>query len=84
MKSPKKQIAEVLHLLLQSDSTSFDIINLGVLNPTAKISALRKLGVVIYCNNIHTKNKFGRSVTYGMFTILNRTEAKRIYNSINK
>lgn len=84
MKQPKTQVAEVLNLLLEKDVTSFDIIGQGILNPTAKISWLRSKGVVILCNHIKTVNKFGRHCKYGRFTILNRGEAKKIYNAINK
>jgi hypothetical protein len=84
MTKPKTQIAEVLHLLLSQDMTSLDIIMNGVLNPTAKISQLRAKGVNILCNDVKHKNKFGRQMTYGRFTILNRREAAKIYNQINK
>lgn len=84
MKQPKTQLAEVLYLLLQNDLTSLDIIMHGVLNPTAKISQLRAKGVNVLCNGVKHKNKFGRQIAYGRFTVLNRREAAKIYNQLNK
>lgn len=84
MTKPITQIAEVLYLLLQKEMTSLDIIMHGVLNPTAKISQLRAKGVNVLCKSLKHKNKFGRQINYGKFTILNKRDAVKIYNQINK
>jgi hypothetical protein len=84
MTNPKNQKMEVLNLLLSGEKTTLEIINVGVLNPSSKISQLRQLGVNILCENQKHKNKFGRNINYGRFSILNRNESKKIYNTLNK
>jgi hypothetical protein len=84
MKNPKNQNAEVLHLLIEKDRSTFDIVREGVLNPSARISNLRKYGVDILCNEVPLTNKFGRKTKYGIFTIVNLAEAVIIYDRINK
>ncbi len=84
MKKPINQKMEVLNLLLTNEQTSLDIIRVGVINPSSKISQLRQLGVNIICENQKHKNKFGRNISYGKFKILNKRESTKIYNSLNK
>lgn len=84
MRNPKNQKMEVLNLLLNAEQTTLDIIRVGVLNPSSKITELRKLGVNIICENQKHKNKFGRNINYGKFSILNKQESKKIYNTLNK
>jgi len=84
MRNPKNQKMEVLNLLLNAEQTTLDIIRVGVLNPSSKISQLRQLGVNIICENQKHKNKFGRNINYGKFSILNKQESKKIYNTLNK
>jgi hypothetical protein len=83
MERPKNQLAEVLYVLLHAPQTSLDIIQNGVLSPTSKISQLRARGVQVLCDNINTRNKFGRKISYGVFSILNKDESIEVYNQIN-
>ena len=83
MQQPVKQLSEVLYLLIEGKKTSMDLIQNGVINPSSKIFELRKLGVNILCEDIKHNNKFGRKMTYGNFSVLNRKEAKEIYKRIN-
>ena len=83
MEKPKNQLAEVLYVLLHSPQTSLEIIQNGVLSPTSKISQLRVKGVNVLCDNINVRNKFGRKINYGVFSILNKEESIEVYNQIN-
>lgn len=83
MKQPTNQTSEVLYLLLQGKQTTFDLVKNGILNPSARISNLRAKGVDILCHKIDHVNKFSRKINYGMFTILNRKDARLIYTKIN-
>ena len=83
MEKPRNQLAEVLYVLLHQPQTSLEIIQNGVLNPTSKISQLRAKGVQILCDNMNVRNKFGRKISYGVFSILNKEESKEVYNQIN-
>lgn len=83
---PKNQVMEVLNYLINKGiATTRDIQrDCYVLNVTAKISELRKLGVQIICDEIKGKNKFGREITFGSFKILNLAESTKIYYLKNK
>ena len=84
MKQPIYQRTEVLYSLIQGQQTTMDIVKLGVCNPTSAISILRKSGVSIVCSNIPHKNKFGKKIKYGIFSLTNKKEAIKIYNNLNK
>lgn len=79
MKAPKNQNAELLSLLLTEKQTSLNIVMNGILNPTARITHLRKMGVNVICNLIKHTNKFGRVIRYGEFSVLNKRESRIIY-----
>lgn len=83
---PKTQVMEVLYYLIHHDkATTRDIQrDCYVLNVTAKISELRKLGVQILCDEVKAKNKFGREITFGTFKILNLADSKNIYKTKNR
>lgn len=87
---PKNQVMEVLYYLIEKASIGMaastrDIQrDCYVLNVTAKISELRKLGVQILCDSVKHKNKFGREITFGAFKILNLQESKTIYLTKNQ
>jgi hypothetical protein len=83
MKSPKNQLMEVFNLLLTSQVTSFEIIKLGILNPTARISQLRSKGVDVICTEMPHINKFGRKCSFGVFKLANKKEANKIYKLLN-
>jgi hypothetical protein len=86
MTKPNNQRAELLHLLITKDNvtTKFIQTHLFILNVTSVITYLRRKGCNILCNSIQTKNRYGRSVKYGRFNLLNKSEAKKLYNQINK
>jgi len=84
MTSPTNQNAEVLNLLLtEKTTTSLNLVMNGILNPTARITNLRAMGINIICNLIKHTNKFGRTIHYGEFSILNKKDARKIYTQIN-
>jgi hypothetical protein len=84
MTTPTNQNAEVLNLLLtEKRQTSLNLVMNGILNPTARITNLRKMGVNIICDFIKHTNKFGRTIKYGEFYVLNKREARKIYTEIN-
>jgi len=86
---PKNQTAEVLHeLIMHHDITRGSAItNLGILNITARIANLRiKHDIPVICTKVMTINKFGRGISYGKWSLLERDKeyAVEVYNRINK
>ena len=66
MTTPTNQNAEVLNLLLtEKSTTSLKLVMQGILNPSARITNLRAMGVNIICSFIKHTNKFGRTIQYG-------------------
>jgi hypothetical protein len=86
MTKPKNAQMELLHYLLtRKQVTTRDIQReLFILNVTATISMLRRKGVQILCENVKTRNRYGRPVNYGKFSILNKNQSKDIYQISNK
>ena len=84
MKLPICQKTEVLYSLLQGQMTTLQMVSLGICNPTSVMTGLRKEGVDVVCNKINRKNKYGRKISYGKFTIGNLSKAKSIYNKLTK
>ncbi len=86
MTTPKFQHTELLHLLITKESVTTKFIqqHLFILNVTSVISYLRSKGVNIFCEYIHTKNRYGRKIKYGKFILLNKKEAIKIYNQLNR
>lgn len=85
MKTPKNQISEILFHLVKRKLNHVQLINLtGALSVTCSITNLRKLGVIIDTETIHTKNKFGRPIHYVNWIVKNKTFAKELYKEINK
>jgi hypothetical protein len=86
MKTPKNQISEILFYLVQKPKINHvQLITLtGALSVTCSITNLRKLGVIIDTETIHTKNKFGRPIHYVNWIVKNKTFAKELYKEINK
>lgn len=82
MKKPIDQKTEVLYSLLQSEQRTLDIVKLGVCNPTSVITRLRSVGVDIVCESMPTKNKFGRKVNFGVFRLVGKKNATKIYNQL--
>jgi hypothetical protein len=80
---PKNQTAEVLYELLHCASlTRLDFMQrLGILNVTARIANLRiKHNIPIDCRKIEVRNKHGRLIKYGCWSI----PAKYVEESKNK
>jgi hypothetical protein len=87
LSKPVNQTAEVLYLLLKNKSITIKsaILDTGILNVSARIGDLRnKYNINVICTKISTTNKFGRSVNYGSWSILNHAEQYDKYELINK
>lgn len=84
--APTNQTTELLHTLLTNKNVTTRYIqqHLYILNVTSVMTSLRHKGVQIVCDYVHTKNRYGRPVRYGKFNVLNKTEAIKIYNNLNK
>lgn len=85
---PKNQAAEILYELLHAKKrlSFFDLyfttraINLG-----QRIADLRRNGLLVPCLRMEVKNKHGRTVKYGTWSIAGEKEkAIEVYNKINK
>jgi hypothetical protein len=87
MNKPKNQTAEVLYLLLTNKSISVKsaMNDIGIINLSARISDLRiKNNLIIECIKVNTKNKFGRPILYGTWSLkTNKKNANKVYNTIN-
>jgi len=84
--TPKNQNAEVLFYLLNLDKISFADVygNTGILNLSARISNLRlDYGLDIPCTEVETKNKFGRKISYGTWSLKYKEQGRIIYSKIN-
>lgn len=82
---PKNQTAEVLYELLTHKSITRRelFLNTDILSPTSRITDLRKLGLEILCEHKNVKNKHGRSVTFGSWSLSDREEGLKVYRAIN-
>lgn len=82
----KNAKCELLHLLLTNDNVTTRQIQREcfILNVTSYLTHLRRDGVNIVCDYVKTKNRFGRPVKYGKFSILNRRESRQIFEKLNK
>ena len=87
LSKPLNQTAEVLYELLNSKHRigfseiykATHAINLG-----QRISGLRRMGLKIYCTYVETKNKHGRKVKYGTWSVSGEEKkALEIYKRIN-
>jgi len=84
---PKTQVTEVLYMLLTRESINVRqmMFDTGILNLTARISDLRtKYNIDIICQDIKTKNKFERKISYGQWMLSNKEHAKEVYLKIIK
>jgi hypothetical protein len=87
---PTNQTAEVLHELIKNKSINKrDMLkNTGILSLTAQITFLRnKHNIAINCERISTENKFGRSISFGVWSVSKKLcDQKKLvatYNKIN-
>lgn len=84
---PKNQTAEILFELINKNSASrTELMEMtGCLNITAIISKLRlDHEIEVKCTFKETTNKHGRPVKYGIYTLPQKEDAIKKYNSINK
>ncbi len=87
MNKPRNQREEVLYTLLTDEGHGITHLSLPfVMNLTSVIAKLRNAGVVINCHDQSHVNKFGRKITYGVWSIpaTNFASAVRIYERMTK
>ena len=88
LSKPTNQAAEILYELINAKRRlSFaDIFNAThCINLGQRIADLRRNGLLVPCLRIETKNKHGRDVKYGTWSIAGEKEkAIEVYNKINK
>jgi hypothetical protein len=85
--NPKNQTAEVLYFLLKCESINFSYIyaETGILNLSARLSNLRlDYGLEIPCIEVNAKNKFGRKISYGTWSLKDKNQGRIIYSKINR
>lgn len=85
--TPKNQTAEILYCLLNYDKITFRQVfqETGIVNLGARISNLRlDYGLDIPCTEIETKNKFGRKISYGSWSLIDKEQGRIIYSKINR
>ncbi len=85
MNKPRNQREEVLYTLLREANITHLSLP-WVMNLTSVIAKLRNAGVVINCHDQSHVNKFGRKITYGVWSIpaTNFASAVRIYERMTK
>ena len=82
---PTKQIEEVLYYLLKRHNINRMqmMLDTGVLNITARIADLRnRYFLDIVCNQVSVKNKFGRKVEFGYWSLSDKAEGLKIYKKL--
>ena len=83
---PKNQMQEAFYLLLKfKKQTRRDFMNNGhIFNAPDCIMKLRRRGINIFCIDISVVNRFGRVISYGVYTLVNEVEAVDQYiNMVN-
>lgn len=83
---PTNQRSEVLFYLLRVSKVTTRLLfsDLGILNPTARISNLRAMGLVIECDGVKFVNKFGRPGKYGIYSLKNAKKGISVYKELIK
>lgn len=84
LKAPESQIQEVLHELynrLVIDRKTM-MLSCNVLNLPDCIFRLRKKGVKIISNEVAVLNQFGREVKFVQYSLQNKGEAAKIYETL--
>ena len=86
MNLPTSQTAETLWLLLmkQTITTKLLFLEANILNPTARISNLRKKGLEIKCIDKKFTNKFGREGKYGLYRLIHKDKGIELYKQLLK
>lgn len=87
MNKPLNQTAEILYELLNTKvPLSFSELHqrTAVVNLGQRVSDLRRLGLKVYCKYVSTKNKHGRDIKYGSWSVAGEEKkALEIYKRIN-
>jgi hypothetical protein len=85
LQPPKNQTAEVLYELINNKHINRRdiLIETGILNITARLSDIRKHGIVVECKMIEALNKHNRKVQFGQWSVSDKNKAIEIYNKIN-
>ncbi len=87
LEKPTSQIAEALYTLLNNKTVTRKefLLKADILNAPESVRQLRSLhGVSINCKSVPTKNKFGRVVNYGSYSLMNMSAAMKTYKKLNK
>ncbi len=87
LEKPTSQIAEALYTLLNNKTVTRKqfLLKADILNAPESVRQLRSVhGVSISCKSVPTKNKFGRVVNYGSYSLMNMSAATKTYKKINK
>lgn len=87
LEKPTSQIAEALYTLLTNKSVSRKqfLLKADILNAPESVRQLKNNhGVGIVCKSVPTKNKFGRMVSYGTYSLTNVNAATKAYKKLNK
>lgn len=86
LKKPKTQLQEVLYYLLEGIATTrTHFVNMGVLNPTARMATLRhKYGIIIDAPPIEVTNKHNRKIKFADWKIINRKHAIEVYEKLTE
>lgn len=87
LQKPGSQLEEVLYYLIKRDSISRKQImfDCGILNLPARIGDLRHNHCLdIKLTSVKTKNKFGREITYGQYSLRDKEKGIKRYNQIIK
>lgn len=86
LQPPKNQTSEVLYELLTNACINRRdiLINTGILNVTARISDIRRYGVVVECKMIEVLNKHKRKVKFGQWSVVDNKKNREVYNKINR
>jgi len=86
LQKPINQTSEALYCLIRySNMSRKDFFEkTGILNAPNVIMKLRRAGVDIVTHEIKKVNKFGRPVSYGVYSLTDKTQAKFQYLKINK
>ncbi len=87
LEKPTSQIAEALYTLLNNKTVTRKefLLKADILNAPESVRQLKNLhGVSIVCKSVPTKNKFGRTVNYGSYSLTNMNSATKTYKKLNK
>lgn len=83
---PKNQIQEVLHYLITKKYASRRTLMLDIncWNAPEAIRKLRDKGVLIRTETIYGVNRFGREISWGIYSLTNEERAREIYFKLIK